>query len=148
MTVYGICSIVFGFASGRFTDRISKRLSLLLAMCLFAFALFLGAFVRHSEVFLYVFIGIAGVGYLFSQIGLFSMLSIVAPSGRLGEFVGILNLFVSASQFFIMNIMGVWLSHGGAPYVYPAAVVALLIAIAIFLPKLPERWGDDKLPQV
>lgn len=139
MTIYGVTGIVFGIFSGRLVSRLPRKFSLLVSLVLFLVSMIFGCFVHASPIALYVFVGVAGVGYLSVQINIYSLLSEISPKKRLGEFVGIMNLFISASQFVIMNAMALWLDHGGAPYLYITATGMIFIALVVMLPKIKGK---------
>ncbi|HJO94556.1 MAG TPA: MFS transporter [Victivallales bacterium] len=139
MTLYGFASICYGAIASKLNDKMNKKKVFLCAATVFLAAIFMGNFITDSTTALYIFISLAGIGFLATQIATYTLLPEVAPKERLGEFQGLLNMFISLSQVFILIIMGEWIEYGGAKYMYPVATILVFLAIIIMLPNIKGK---------
>jgi len=139
MTLYGFTSIFYGILASRVNDKFNKKKVYIVASTAFFIVFVSGNLIHHSTLALYIFMGCAGVTFLATQISIYTLLPEVAPKERLGEFQGILNMFISLSQFIIMIVMGKVMDMGGAGILYPIGGVIVFFAILIMLPNIKER---------
>lgn len=81
------------------------------------------------------------------SVGMFGALTgIIAPRQRLGEYQGLLNLFISLPQFLVMIIMGELIDRGLASYLYPIATIMAVLAVLIMIPKLNAQTEEQASP--
>ncbi|MFZ9034514.1 MAG: MFS transporter [Francisellaceae bacterium] len=118
-----------------FIDRFNPK-RLFQGILVFNLVVFLvGTLISSSQqlVLFYVFnvlIGIMGVSYPI----IFTLLPRVAPEGRLGEFQGLLNMFLSIGDFAMTLGIGLLLESGHNHWVLKIEMVLVSIAFLIMLP--------------
>lgn len=139
MTIYAFASIFYGIFASRVNDVFDKRKVYLTAVCCFFIVFVCGNFIHQSTTALYIFMGFAGITFLATQIAIYTLLPEVAPRERLGEFQGLLNMFISLSQFIIMLAMGKVMDLGGSDYLYPIGSVIVFLAILIMIPNIKSK---------
>lgn len=122
----------FAFPLGMLADRIEKRKVLLIGVLIFATSLFAGVFVK-SSLGLYLILSIIGIGFIAIQITIYSILAEIAPPERLGELMGIMNTFISLSQFLANITMGGILEKYGYSLFFPIASIIMFIAALVVL---------------
>ena len=100
----------------------------------------LGMTIRHSDQvhMFYLFnalIGLMGISYPI----VFTLLPHVAPENRLGEFQGLLNMFLSIGDFIMTIGNGVLLETGHFEWVLRLEMILVLVALLIMLPKFKNK---------
>lgn len=83
---------------------------------------------------------IIGIGFIAIQITTYSILAEIVPPERLGEFMGMMNLFISLPQFLANNIMGKLLDVFGYGVYFPTACGAMIIAGLIVMASRFEKY--------
>lgn len=121
---------IFAYPIGLLADKIEKRKVLLVGALIFSLALFIASFIKSTSG-LYLVLGIIGIGFIAIQITIYSILAEIVPPERLGEFMGIINLFISLGQFLANNIMGSILDKFGYTLYFPIAAIIMFIAVII-----------------
>lgn len=130
--VLTIVGALFAVPAGILSDKINRRFVLLIGTAIFTIGLILATFVRNVTS-MYVLLSLIGIGFICIQVTIYAILAQIAPEGRLGEFMGIMNLFISLSQWIATSAMGFLLDSAGFGYYFPIAAVIMLIAtIMIF----------------
>jgi MFS family permease len=145
MTLYAFSSIFYGIFASRVNDLFDKRKVYLISSVAFFLVFFSGNFIRQSVPAFYAFMACAGVTFLAMQIAIYTLLPEVAPRARLGEFQGLLNMFISLSQFLMMITMGEVMDRGGAAYLYPIGSLFVFLSIVIMIPDIKEMQADPQL---
>jgi len=138
MTLYAFASIFYGIFASRVNDLFDRKKVYLVAATAFFLVFFSGNLIRHSVPASYIFMVLAGITFLATQIAIYTLLPVVAPRARLGEFQGILNMFISLSQFIVMIVMGQVMDRGGAALLYPIGSVIVFLSIIIMIPTVRE----------
>jgi len=130
--VLTIVGALFAVPAGIISDRISRRLVLMIGTLIFAGGLAGASFV-HTVNVMYVFLGLIGIGFICIQVTIYAILAQIAPMERLGEFIGIMNLFISLGQWIATIVMGYILdSVGFSSFFVIAAVIMLIASLVIF----------------
>lgn len=132
LLILTLAGALFAVPIGKLADKIEKRKVLLLGVVLFALSLALGTFVKNKTA-LFAIMAVIGIGFIAIQITTYSILAEIVPPERLGEFMGMMNLFISLPQFLANNIMGFMLDRFGYGVFFPTAAVAMVIAGLIIL---------------
>jgi MFS family permease len=78
-------------------------------------------------------LGIIGIGFVAIQITAYSILAEIVPKERLGEFMGVMNFFISLGQFITNIAMGYIIKQIGYIALFPVASLLMFIAVAIIL---------------
>lgn len=135
-----IVGAIFAAPMGILSDKTERRKVFMLGAFLFAIAMAAATFV-HTAVMLYVVLSVVGVGFIAIQVTIYAILAEIAPPEHMGEYMGIMNLFVSLSQCIATNIMGVILDAVGWGFFFPvaAAVMAIAFFIILFSRFTPEK---------
>jgi len=140
--VLTIVSALFAVPAGILSDKISRKAVFFTGTLIFAAGMFLAVFVR-SVGMMDLALGIVGIGFICIQVTIYAILAKIAPSRRLGEFMGIMNLFISLSQWIATSLMGFALDRFGFQMYFPVAAVLMLIAaIIIFSSKFEKTKAD------
>lgn len=139
LLILTLMGALFAVPIGKMADKIEKRKVLLLGVVLFAVSLGVGAFIT-SKFGLFIMMAIIGIGFIAIQITTYSILAEIVPPERLGEFMGMMNLFISLPQFLANNIMGKLLDVFGYGVYFPTACGAMIIAGLIVMASRFEKY--------
>jgi len=137
LTVVGA---LFAAPLGILSDKTERRKVLLLGTVLFAAAMAAASFVK-TALMLYVVLSVVGVGFIAIQVTIYAILAEIAPPERMGEYMGIMNLFVSLSQFIANNVMGAVLDTLGWGLFFP---ISAIIMVGAFFMILFSRFEREK----
>ena len=136
--VLTIAGAVFAVPAGILSDRINRRFVLLSGTIIFAVGMTLAVLVKNV-VGMYLLLALIGVGFICIQVTIYAILAEIAPANRLGEFMGIMNLFISLSQWIATLVMGYLLDSAGFGFFFPIAAAIMGIAvILIFFSKFDK----------
>jgi len=140
VVVFGISSVVAGIAISlalnKFDITIKKLFSA--GMIIFSAALLGGSFLTENCYCWYTITICVSFGFILTQVSSYTIIARLAPEGKLGEYMGWLNMFFSIPQFLVL-ICGGWLIDAGfGAYLYVVASIILLIGfVAVTQIKLP-----------
>lgn len=134
-----ITGAIFAAPIGILSDKTDRRTVLLLGTVIFTISMFAAVFARNV-LSLYVLMSFIGIGFIAIQITIYSILAEIVPPERMGEFMGVLNLFISLSQFIANIVMGILLDHIGFSCFFPIATAAMLVAFFIVLFSRFEKY--------
>jgi MFS family permease len=130
LLVLTLVGAAFAYPIGLLVDKIEKRKVMLLGVVILTICLAIAPLV--STIFqMNIMFSFFGVGFIAIQITSYSIVAEIVPPERLGEFMGILNMFISLSQFLANNIMGNILDRFGFSLFFRAPCVAMFIAAVI-----------------
>lgn len=133
-----ISGAIFAAPMGILSDKTERRKVLLLGTLIFTVAIAFG-FLCKSAISIYIMLSVVGIGFIAIQVTIYSILAEIVPPERMGEFMGIMNLFISLSQFIATNVMGVFLDSFGFSLFLPIAAAIMFIAfLIIFFSKFPK----------
>ena len=136
--VLTIAGAIFAVPAGILSDRINRRFVLLSGTIIFAVGMTLAVLVKNV-VGMYLLLALIGVGFICIQVTIYAILAEIAPANRLGEFMGIMNLFISLSQWIATLVMGYLLDSAGFGFFFPIAAAIMGIAvILIFFSKFDK----------
>lgn len=145
--VLTIVSALFAVPAGILSDKINRRFVLLIGTSVFAVGLALATFVR-SVGSMYALLALIGIGFICIQVTMYAILAEIAPSNRLGEFMGIMNLFVSLSQWIATSVMGYLLDAVGFGYFFPIASIIMFVAtLVVFVSRYEKTKGAVKIQE-
>jgi MFS family permease len=125
-----IVSALFAVPAGIISDKISRKVVFLVGTIVFAIGMTLAIFVNTVSM-MYLALGVVGIGFICIQVTIYAILANIAPSERLGEFMGIMNLFISLSQWIATSIMGFILDKAGFHFYFPIAAVLMIVSTVI-----------------
>jgi predicted MFS family arabinose efflux permease len=138
-----IAGALFAAPIGILSDKIERRKVLMLGTFIFTASLVAAIFARTS-MSLYVILSILGIGFIAIQITIYAILAEIVPMERMGEFMGIMNLFISFSQVIANIVMGIILDRIGFKVYFPVSAAVMFIAFLFILFSKFERY---KRPQ-
>ncbi len=85
------------------------------------------------------------MGFILSQVCCYTLIAHLAPTDRLGEYMGWMNMFFSLPQLIILIFGGLLIDNGFAPYLYITASIILLIGfVAVTQIKLPTTTSHQE----
>lgn len=142
-----IAGALFAVPAGILSDKISRRLVLLIGAVIFTVGLGAATFVTTVQS-MYLLLSLIGVGFICIQVTIYAILAEIVPPERLGEFMGIMNLFISLSQWIATNIMGVILDSKGFGYFFPISSAVMLVAAIVILFSRFSNYENNKIGQV
>jgi len=130
--VLTIVGAIFALPAGIISDKIDRRLVLCIGTIIFSIGIGLATFAKSIES-MYILLSLIGIGFICIQVTIYAILSEIVPKERLGEFMGIMNLFVSISQWIATLAMGWILDLVGFKYFFPVSSVIMFIAAIVIL---------------
>lgn len=130
--VLTIVGALFALPAGIISDKIDRKLVLWIGTIIFAIGIGAATFVKSVES-MYILLSLIGIGFICIQVTIYAILSEIVPKERLGEFMGIMNLFVSMSQWIATLTMGWILDFVGFMYFFPVSSVIMFIAAIVIL---------------
>lgn len=125
-----IVGALFALPAGILSDKTNRKIVLLIGTIIFTIGLSMAIFVKSAG-FMYILLGLIGIGFICIQVTIYAILAEIVPPERLGEFMGIMNLFISASQCIATLSMGWILDLVGFKYFFPVSTVIMLIAVFV-----------------
>ena len=146
-----VAGAIVAYPTGLLADKIGHRRVLKYGSLVFAVGLLTIALIGKTSFGLYAGMAIIGVGYIGLQITSFSILAEIVPAQRLGEFIGLMNLFISLPQFIGNNVMGYVIDSFGYGVFMPIAFSLMLVATILTLTfnfKRDVTEGEEDLAQL
>jgi maltose/moltooligosaccharide transporter len=129
-------SLVFGFTAFKLIDVFNrKHIFTFSALGLGLTNLYLLLFLREgvSAWLLYSWTFASGIFFIGGNVCMYTILSMVVPKSKLGEYMGLLNLFIALPQFIFSNIYGYIIDAGHAMWVIPTVAACYLLAFGLTL---------------
>lgn len=130
--VLTIVGALFAVPAGIISDKVNRKVVLFAGTVIFTVGLALAAFVRSASS-MYLLLSLIGIGFICIQVTIYAILAEIVPPERLGEFMGIMNLFISLSQWIATLAMGWILDTAGFKYFFPVAAVIMFVAAIVVL---------------
>lgn len=131
--VLTIAGALFAVPAGILSDKMNRKFVLLTGTVIFTAGMTLAVFAKNKTG-MYLLLALIGIGFICIQVTIYAILAGIAPADRLGEFMGIMNLFISLSQWIATSAMGYVLDYAGFSCYFPvAAVIMCIAAVTVFL---------------
>jgi MFS family permease len=130
--VLTIVGALFAIPAGILSDKIDRKIVLLIGAIIFAVGLGMATFVT-SVGSMYLLLSLIGIGFICIQVTIYAILAEIVPPERLGEFMGIMNLFVSLSQWIATLTMGLILDSASFKSFFPIASVIMFVAAVVIM---------------
>ncbi|MFT4693481.1 MAG: maltose/moltooligosaccharide transporter [Francisella sp.] len=141
---FGIGSVVVGIFTTFFINSIKVCSLFKVGTIVFAVSIFLSSFLTTETYLWYVITLAIATGFILSQVCCYTLIAQLAPTDRLGEYMGWLNMFFSLPQLIILIFGGLLIDNGFAPYLYITASIILLIGfVAVMQIKLPTTIHQE-----
>lgn len=142
VAVFGISCMAIGFIVSAIMHKTNITIKKLLCggMIIFCISLTGGAFLQESCYCWYTVTIFVAFGFILTQVAIYTIMAKLAPTEKLGEYMGWLNTFFSLPQFLILIFGGILIDAGFAPYLYVTASIILAIGfIAALMINIEEH---------
>ena len=129
-------SLVFGFTAFKLIDIFNrKHIFSFSALGLCLANVYLVTFLHEGVTpwFLYSWTFACGIFFIGGNVCMYTVLSMVVPKAKLGEYMGLLNLFIALPQFIFSNVYGYIIDGGRANLVIPVVISCYLLAFLFTL---------------
>lgn len=140
--VLTIVGAVFAVPAGIISDKINRKFVLLTGTVIFAIGMGIATFVT-TVTGLYLLLAVIGIGFICIQVTIYAILAEIVPPERLGEFMGIMNLFISLSQWIASLAMGAVLDSAGFKFFFPVSSVIMVIAVIVVFSSKFDRTKKE-----
>ncbi|MGL4759885.1 MAG: MFS transporter [Sarcina sp.] len=130
LAVFTFMGLIFSYFVGRWCDKANKQIILFVACAIYGIGFFVGIFAFSLPV-LWVFTLLSGIGFVILQVVFYALIPDLAPEEKLGEYMGINNVFLCIPQIIGNQVGGHLLSSGHERLLFPFAVVSLVVACII-----------------
>lgn len=130
LAVFTFMGLVFSYFVGRWCDKSNKQFILFIACAIYGIGFAVGIFAFSLPV-LWVFTLLSGIGFVILQVVFYALIPDLAPKEKLGEYMGINNVFLCVPQIIGNQVGGHLLSSGHQSLLFPLAVVSLVVACII-----------------
>lgn len=126
MVIPGLFSVFYGVIF----DKFNKRLLLILSLVIEAIGCIIALYVG-SVAMLWVFTFVYGLGMTVFYVAYYGLIPYVAPMEKLGEYMGVGNIFICIFQM-IGQLLGGYIMEGSNPQlIFIIAAVSIVISIII-----------------
>lgn len=122
--------LILSLFVGILCDKFSKQIILFIACAVYGIGFIVGMFVFNLPL-LWVFTLLLGMGFVMLQIVFYALIPEVAPKEKLGEYMGINNVFLCIPQIIGNALGGYLISDGNESLLFPIALISLIIACII-----------------
>lgn len=136
-----IASLIFGISAFKLVDMFNRKYIFAfsaLGLCLSDLVLLAFLHTGANPWVLYAWVISWGLFFIAGNVCMYTVLSMVAPKAKLGEYMGLLNLCGALPQFIFSNVYGHLIDAGHANWVLPAAAfwygLAFVITLSMKLP--------------
>lgn len=142
MTLMGL---IFSIFIGKLCDKYNKRMILFISCVVWLVGFIVGAFVMNISM-LWAFTLIFGLACAIFSVVFYALIPAVAPKDRLGEYMGINNVFLCVPQI-IGNLIAGELITNDAFLIFPLCIVFIVIAMLICVIGKMELNGGKNAPK-
>lgn len=130
LTSFTLIGLFLSLFIGIWCDKWNKQYIFLIACILYIIAFIIGWNVSNISM-LWIFAIFFGVGFVIMQVVFYALIPEVAPKGKIGEYMGINNIFLCIPQIISSILGGYLLEIGYGKMLFPISIVALIIACII-----------------
>ncbi|WP_195972166.1 MFS transporter [Clostridium thermobutyricum] len=137
--------LILSLFVGMWCDRFNKQIIFLIACIIFGASFIIGWW-AHTVTGLWIFTIVYGLGFGIMNVVFYALIPVVSPKEKLGEYMGINNVFLCIPQIVGNLIGGSLISNGRGWMIFPISIAALVIAcIIIGAGKIKPLNPDIKL---
>ncbi len=130
LTSFTLIGLFLSLFIGVLCDKWNKQYIFLISCIVYIVAFIIGWSV--SSIFmLWVFAIIFGVGFVIMQVVFYALIPEVAPKEKIGEYMGINNIFLCIPQIISSILGGYLLEVGYGEMLFPISIASLIIACII-----------------
>lgn len=130
LTAFTFMGLIFSFFVGLWCDRANKQMILFVACAIYGLGFVAGIF-AFSISMLWIFTLLSGLGFVILQVSFYALIPDVAPKEKLGEYMGINNVFLCIPQIIGNQVGGHLLSSGHQHLLFPLALASAIVACLI-----------------
>lgn len=131
LTIFTFIGLILSLFVGMWCDRWSKQKILFIACAVYGVGFIIGWFFISSIAMLWLFMLLLGIGFVILQVAFYALIPVVAPKEKLGEYMGINNVFLCIPQI-IGNLVGGYLiGKGYTDLIMPICFFSLVVACII-----------------
>ncbi|MGL5617023.1 MAG: MFS transporter [Sarcina sp.] len=131
LTVFTFIGLILSLFVGIWCDKWNKQKILFIACAVYGIGFIVGWFFISSMITLWLFMLLLGIGFVILQVSFYALIPAVAPKEKLGEYMGVNNIFLCIPQI-IGNLAGGYLlGHGHAHLIMPLCFISLVVACII-----------------
>ncbi|MGL4992358.1 MAG: MFS transporter [Sarcina sp.] len=130
LTGFTIMGMVLSLVIGHLCDKFNKQYILLTSCIIYAIAFFVGWHVKGLTS-LWIFALISGAAFIILQISFYAIIPEVVPKEKIGEYMGINNVFLCLPQILSSLLGGYLLSAGKGYLIFPLSIGAAIIGALI-----------------
>ncbi|WP_297633751.1 MFS transporter [uncultured Clostridium sp.] len=127
LTLVGMILSIF---IGVWCDKWRKDRIFLICCIVYALAFVIGWNVKSLSM-LWLFAVVSGVAFIMFQVAYYSLMPEIAPKGRVGEYMGLNNVFICIPQIISSLIGGVLLDYNLGFVIFPLAIIAMIIGACV-----------------
>ncbi|MDO4535394.1 MAG: MFS transporter [Clostridium perfringens] len=142
MTLMGL---IFSIFIGKLCDKYNKQLILFISCAVWLVGFIVGAFVMNISM-LWAFTLIFGLACAIFSVVFYALIPAVAPKDRLGEYMGINNVFLCVPQI-IGNLVAGELVTNEPFLIFPLCIVFIIVAMLICIIGKMELNGSKNTPK-
>lgn len=122
--------VVLSILIGILCDKYNKQLIFFITCLVYFVAFLIGMYVMNLGM-LWEFATMFGVGFALFQVVFYAIIPAVVPKERLGEYMGLSNVFIAIPQIIGNLVGGILISNGDMYLLIPIALVSTIIAALI-----------------
>lgn len=130
LTGFTIVGMILSLVIGHLCDKFNKQYILLISCITYAIAFFVGWHVKGLTS-LWIFALISGGAFIILQISFYAIIPEVVPKEKIGEYMGINNVFLCLPQILSSVLGGYLLSAGKGYLIFPLSIGAAIIGALI-----------------
>lgn len=144
-----IASLVFGFTAFKLIDTFNRKyIFAFSALGLSITFILMSIFLEHGINHFILYTGIFAYGLFFiaGNICMYTILSMIVPARKLGEYMGLLNFCIALPQFIFSNVFGYMIDLGYYKFLLPISAVFYLLAFFITITmklESPAKFHKD-----
>ncbi|MGL4850617.1 MAG: MFS transporter [Clostridium sp.] len=127
---FPIIGLILSIFVGMLCDKFNKQIIILVSCIIFGASFFIGWSVG-SLTGLWAFTIVYGIGFSIMNVVFYALIPVVAPKEKLGEYMGINNIFLCIPQIIGNLVGGYLLTSGHGELLFPISIGALVIACLI-----------------
>lgn len=129
-----VASLIFGFTAFKLIDAFNRKYILLFSTFgLVITFILLAIFLLHTNTPIVLYCGIFAYGLFFiaGKICIYTILSMIVPGNKLGEYMGLLNFCIAIPQFVFSTLFGYMIDFGHYKLLLPLAAFLYFCAFII-----------------
>lgn len=145
-SVLAIASLIAFLPSGKLSEKIGRKYSIVLGLGLMIVSLFAALFVKSFGIVLILLFAVAGIGWAIINVNSYPMFVELSTNKTLGKFTGYYYTASQIAQSITPIIIGFVMDWLGYKAYFPYAAVFMTIALVVFMfVKVPKKEKTNSL---